>query len=301
MVLNVNQLRSFYTAAKWGSITKAAAELMVTPAAITSQVKQLEENIGLKLLYRAGNSMLLTESGSEVFGRIRTLFDDIDSLEVFIADISKGKSGQVKIGCSETAAIYVMPGLISSFQHAYPGIKIIIDRGTTHEMLSNLVNRQNELVVAQYRPDDKRLKMRFMGRKRITLITAKDSTLLPQDSISITALNEIPLIAPAKGSAIRHIMSKFLKQFKVFPKIVMETSSIALTKMLVEQDKGVSFVCREGVNEELSLKHVREIQISEGLPSIEYGVGYLTRSDLSEAALAFIKIIEKSKHEQGAS
>lgn len=296
--LNVNQLRSFYVAAKWGSITKAAAELMVTPAAVTLQVKQLEENIGLKLLYRAGNSMLLTESGSEVFGRIRTLFDDIDNLEVFIADISKGKSGELRIGCSETAAIYVMPGLITSFQLAYPGIKIIIDRGTTYEMLNSLVNRGNELVVAQYRPDDRRIKMRFMGRKQITLIAAKSSELLPRAPISITTLNETPLIAPAKGSAIRHIMSKFLKQHDVFPKIVMETSSIALTKTLVQQDKGVSFVCREGIDEELHHNHVREIEVLEGLPSIEYGVGYLTRNDLSEAALAFIKIMEKSKHDQ---
>jgi DNA-binding transcriptional LysR family regulator len=298
MALNVNQLRSFYTAAKCGSITKAASELMVTPAAVTSQVKQLEENVGLKLLYRAGNSMHLTESGLEIFDRTRKLFDDIDSLEAFIADISKGKSGELKIGCSETAAIYVLPPLISLFQHAYPGIKVIIDRGTTREMIGSLVDRKSELVVAHYRPNDKRLKMRSMGRKQIALIAAKDSMLLPQDSIPIVRLNTVPLIAPVKGSAIREIISKFLNQFKVSPKIVMETSSIALTKTLVQQDKGVSFVCREGVNEELDLKHLREIQLSEELPSIEYGVGYVSRNDLSETALAFIKIIEKSKNGQ---
>ena len=130
------------------------------------------------------------------------------------------------------------------------------------------------------------------------MIAAKSSELLPRVPISITTLKETPLIAPAKGSAIRHIMSKFLKQHDVFPKIVMETSSIALTKTLVQQDKGVSFVCREGVDEELHHNHLREIEVLEGLPSIEYGVGYLTRNDLSEAALAFIKIMEKSKHEQ---
>jgi DNA-binding transcriptional LysR family regulator len=297
MFLNVNQLRSFYTAAKWGSITKAAAELMVTPAAITSQVKQLEENIGLKLLFRSGNSMRLTESGSEVFGKIRKVFEDIDDLAVFISDISKGKSGELRVGCSETAAIYVMPRLIAAFQQAYPGIKVIIDRGTTYEMLNSLLDRRNELVVAHYRPDDKRLKMRFMGRKGIALIAANKSALLPEDSISITDLNKIPLIAPVKGSATRDIMSKYLKQFKVSPRIVMETSSIALTKRLVQQDKGVSFVCGDGVIEELSRKRLRGIHIAEGLPSIEYGVGYLNRNDLTEASLAFITVTEKSRQE----
>ena len=71
MALNVNQLRSFYFAAKSESITKAAEELMVTPAAITSQVKQLEENLGLRLLFRSGNAMRVTESGLAVFERIR--------------------------------------------------------------------------------------------------------------------------------------------------------------------------------------------------------------------------------------
>ena len=66
MALNVNQLRSFYSAAKSESITKAAEELMVTPAAITSQVKQLEENLGLRLLFRSGNAMRLTDSGAAV-------------------------------------------------------------------------------------------------------------------------------------------------------------------------------------------------------------------------------------------
>jgi DNA-binding transcriptional LysR family regulator len=298
MALSVNQLRSFYLAAKWGSVTKAAAELMVTPAAITSQVKQLEENIGLKLLFRSGNSMRLTDSGLEVFGKIRKIFEDIEHLEIFISDISKGKSGELRVGCSETAAIYVMPRLIAAFQHAYPGIKAIIDRGTTYEMLKSLLDRKNELVVAHYRPDDKRLRMRFMGRKEITLIAANKSALLPQDSTSITELNKIPLIAPVKGSAIRDILSKYLRQCKVSPRIVMETASIALTKRLVQQDEGVGFVCREGVNEELSRRRLREIHILEGLPSIDYGVGYLNRKDLSEASLAFIRVIEKSKHGQ---
>jgi DNA-binding transcriptional LysR family regulator len=107
---------------------------MVTPAAVTSQVKQLEENLGLRLLFRSGNVMRLTESGAAVFERIRKVFDDLDDLELLIEDISKRKSGELRIGCSETAAIDVMPTLITAFQSHYPGIKVIVDRGTTSEM-----------------------------------------------------------------------------------------------------------------------------------------------------------------------
>jgi DNA-binding transcriptional LysR family regulator len=290
----VNQLRSFYSAAKSESITKAAEELMVTPAAITSQVKQLEENLGLKLLFRSGNAMRLTESGLAVFEKIQTVFEGLDNLERFIAEISKGKSGELRIGCSETAAVYVMPKLITTFQSHYPGIKVIVDRGTTSEMVKSVVDHRNELVVARYRPDDKRLKMRLMGRKEITLIAAYKSAHVRQDRISITDLNKVPLIAPIKGSATRDIIAEHLKRFKVSPKVIIETASIALTKQMVQQDKGVAFVYRDGLAEELSKKRLREILLLECSPSIEYGIGYLSRKNLSEASLAFIRMIDKS-------
>jgi DNA-binding transcriptional LysR family regulator len=297
MVLNVNQLRSFYSAAKLESITKAAEGLMVTPAAVTSQVKQLEESLGLRLLFRSGNAMRLTESGLAVFERIRDIFEDLDKLELFIADISKGKSGELKIGCSETAAIYVMPKLIPAFQSEYPGIKVIIDRGTTSEMVKSVIDHKNELVVARYRPDDKRLRMRLMGRKEITLIAAYKSAYLPRDRISIAELNKVPLIAGMKGSATRDIIVEHLRQFKVSPRVVIETASIALTKKLVQQDEGVGFMCRDGIGEDLSKKRLREIRLLECSPCIEYGIGYVTRKDLSEASLAFIRMIDRSKIE----
>jgi DNA-binding transcriptional LysR family regulator len=299
MALNMNQLRSFYTAAKCESITEAASELMVTPAAITSQVKLLEENIGLKLLFRSGNSMRLTDSGNEVYEKIKKIFEAVDQLEVFISDISREKTGKLRIGCSETAAIYVIPGLLPVFQMEYPEIRVIIDRGTTHEMIKSLMDRKIDLLVAHYRTDEKRFKMRYMGKKKISLVAAMQSAHLTRDSMSISDLEKVPLIMPAKGSATRKIIQNYLQQHKVAPKIVMETSSIALTKTLVQQDEGVSFVCYQGVEEEICQKKLKEISILELLPGIPYGVGYLNRNDLSEASLAFIRIFEKVKQDDG--
>jgi DNA-binding transcriptional LysR family regulator len=270
---------------------------MVTPAAVTSQVKQLEEDLGLRLLFRSGNVMRLTESGAAVFQRIQKVFDELDELELFIEDMSKRKSGELRIGCSETAAIDVMPTLIAAFQPRFPGIRVIVDRGTTSEMMKSVLDHKNELVVARYRPDDQRLKMRLMGRKEISLIAAYKSTRLPRKRISIAVLNKVPLIAPIKGSATREIIDEQLKQFRVSPRVVIETASIALTKKLVQQDEGVGFICRDEVADEISKKRLREICLLECSPYIEYGIGYLTRRNLSEASLAFIKMIDRSKND----
>ena len=59
--------------------------------------------------------------------------------ENFLEDISTTKSGELRIGCPQTPAMYIMPRLITQFKEAYPGIKIILDQGTGDEMIQSMV------------------------------------------------------------------------------------------------------------------------------------------------------------------
>lgn len=298
MNLNVNQLRYFNSAAKFGSITKAAAELCVSPAAVTLQVKNLEEITGVKLLVRSGNTMHLTDAGRKIHERVSPIFEQLQNLETFILSIGETKEGVLRIGCSETANIYVIPLLIKPFKSLYPGIKLVIDRGPSKDMIESLIANKNELIITQYAPDDKRIKMRYMGKTDIILVAAKVSRFLPEDFVSVEALNEIPLIVPIKGSATRDIVIDRLKEIGVTPRVAMESSSIPFIKHFTCGDEGVSFFCRDAVLHELSSGLLKEVQITDFKPVIEYGVGYLKRSNLSQAALAFLKTINQYSEQQ---
>ena len=104
MILNINQLRSFYFAAKHNSVKLAAQELMVTPPAITKQVKQLEEFLGVKLMFRERNGIKLTSMGKKAFEKSAIIFDQIRELEFFFDDISGLKTGELRIGCPPSAS-----------------------------------------------------------------------------------------------------------------------------------------------------------------------------------------------------
>ena len=293
MNLNLNQLRYFNTAAKFKSISKAAAEFCVSPAAVTLQIKNFEETTGVRLIIRSGNSMRLTDAGQKIHERVRIIFDQLDGLEMFITNIGENKKGILKIGCSETANIYVIPLLIKAFKAIYPGIKLVVDRGTSSEMIESLLGNKNELVISQYNPEDKRMKMRYMGQKDIIMVAAKNSRLLPKDAISAQELNEIPLIVPIRGSASREIVLSRLNEIGVTPKVVMESSSIPFIKDFTSSDEGVSFFCRDVVLDELEKGLFREVSIVDFKPKIEYGVAYIKLSNLSRAALAFLKMIKQ--------
>ena len=296
MILNMNQLRAFHTAAMLKSITQAAQELMVTPPAISMQIKQLEETLEIRLMFRQGNTIRLTEVGESVFQKAATIFDQIRELENYLEDISRAKSGELKIGCPQTPAKYIMPRLITQFNETYPGIRISVDQGLTAEMITNLLSHKNELALLRHRPEEKRVKIKVIGSEEVVLVAAAQSRHIATGEISITQMSSIPAILPKQGSGMRDVIIEYLNLFKVVPNIVMESGSIALIKEMIRQDTGVSFLEKYAVKEELQSGVFKTIPILEGSPSIQFGIGYVQRKSLSPAAWAFLQMLTKQEN-----
>lgn len=282
-------------AAKLNSISKAAQALMVTPPAITMQVKQLEEALGIRLLVRDGNSIRLTDTGNAVFKRAEKIFQDIHEMEGFLEDVSTGKSGELRIGCPEIPLKRLIP-LIQTFKKTYPGIRIILDQGSNADMVKSIGDHRNELAVIRHRPSSSRLKVKIIWQEEIVLIAAPKSVHLPSSEISVMQLSEVPLIIRREGSAVRELVLEYLRRFKVNPLIAMESASIALLKQFVQQDNGVGFVERDAVDEELANGALRAVRVLEGCPAIEFGIGYRNRKDLSPPAWAFLRLLEKAEN-----
>ena len=293
MILNINQLRAFYSAAKYMNITKAAQELMVTPPAVSKQIKQLEETIEIRLIFRNGNSMRLTEPGENLFKRCQGIFEQIKETENYLVDISRAKSGVLKIGCPETPAKYFMPPLIAKFKKNYPGIRIVLDQGSSSDMIKSILDHKNELAVVRYRPEEKRIKVKIIATEELILIAAPKSKYIPTNEISVTQLSTIPLILPRYGAATRDVIREYLQKFKMTPIIAMESGNTDLIKQLVSQDDGVSFLVRSTVSEDLNKSKLRSINILAGPPTLEYGIGYLERRSLSPGAWAFLRLLDK--------
>jgi DNA-binding transcriptional LysR family regulator len=293
VIVNINQLRSFYTAAKLNSITKAAQILMVTPPAITMHIKSFEKSVGIRLLVRDGNSIRLTGTGEDVMRRAERIFEEIHDMEGFLEDISTSRSGELRVGCPETPLRNLMP-LIQVFKETYPGVQVILDQGSNAEMVKSIGDHRNELAVIRYRPNSGRLKTRVMWQEDVVLIAAPKSKHWPGPEISVMQVSQIPLILRREGSAVREVVLEYLKKFKVAPFIAVEAASTAVLKEFVQQDDGIGFVERDAVENELNEGSLRAIRIVEGSPIIEFGVAYASRRELSPPAWAFLRLLDKS-------
>ena len=120
----LNALRAFEAAARQLSFTKAAEELFVTQAAVSHQIKALEEYLGIKLFMRKNRSLLLTEEGQSYYLDIKGIFTSLyEATERLLA---RGAKGAITVSSQASFAIQWLVPRLSSFNALHPEIDVRI-------------------------------------------------------------------------------------------------------------------------------------------------------------------------------
>ena len=120
----LNALRVFDAAARHLSFTRAADELFVTQAAVSHQIKSLEDFLGLKLFRRRNRSLLLTEEGQSYFQDIKEIFSQLTEATRKLQ--ARSAKGALTVSLLPSFAIQWLVPRLSSFNSAYPGIDVRI-------------------------------------------------------------------------------------------------------------------------------------------------------------------------------
>ncbi len=130
----LNALRAFEAAARHLSFKQAAAELNVTPGAVSQQVKGLEETLGVRLFDRIHNGLMLTSEGQAYLTPIRSAFTNISAATEMVAPKSSGAA--LTIGAEANFAIKWLVPKMSAFQRAHPDVRVRIGEATSAEAVA---------------------------------------------------------------------------------------------------------------------------------------------------------------------
>ncbi|KSV81900.1 hypothetical protein N183_15410 [Sinorhizobium sp. Sb3] len=132
-VPSMRAIQSFVVAGRMGSFLEAAAQLQLTPSAISHQIRLMEEDLGEKLFHRIGRTVSLTEVGEQYH---RHLSEALSMIEHATDEVSRRNSADVlSVGCSPSlASLWLMPRL-AMFEERHPSIEIRLISSTDQSML----------------------------------------------------------------------------------------------------------------------------------------------------------------------
>lgn len=291
-MLNLNQLRVFYHAAKNLNYTIAAGELFITQPAVTAQMKAFEGACNLKLFKKRGRSLFLTDEGRALYGYAEKIFKYEKEIETAIEDMHELKRGVLSLGTTKAYARYFMPLMLSTFHENYPDIKIQLNEGSSLDMTYSLLDFKNEVAVIAKAEDLPGVNFSPFSKEEMAVIVAPGHHLTFKKAVSFKELAEEPFIMKEKGSGTRKLVEQSFANANCEPDVLMETSSTEFIKQLVQRGDGISMVVKEAVALELGEKKLAQVQLKNPQIYLDVSIAYLKDQPLSPPAQAFVETLK---------
>jgi len=287
-MLNFNQFRVFYYAAKNLSFTAAAGELFISQPAVTAQMKSFEEFCSLKLFKKRGRRIYLTDEGKSLYAYAAKIFKYEKEIEHTIDDMRELKRGILSLGTTKAYARYFMPLMITTLHKSYPNIKIQLNEGSSLDMIHSLLDFKIEVAVIARTEDNPEIHFFPFSQEEMVVIVSTDHHLSREKAITFQELSAEPFIMKEKGSGTRKLVEELFEAEQCTPDTLMETSNTEFIKQLVQRGEGVSFVVREAVAAELKEKKLIAVPLKGPTVYLDVNIAYLKDQVLSPPARAFV-------------
>lgn len=294
-MINLNQLRVFYHAARLQNFTRASEALCITQPGVTAQVKLFEEACNLVLFKKKGRRVFLTDEGKVLYEYAKRIFEHERELEDAIDDLWKLKRGVLRLGTTKAYARYFMPLLISRYHQAYPNIRISLDEGSSRDMIFSLLEFRNEIAIIAKAMDHPDVSFTPFSQEELVMITAPNHRWGSRQAVTIQELAEEPIIMKDLGSGTRRVIDALFARSGQQPNVLMETSNTEFIKDLVQRGEAVSFLVRESIVVELEAGKLRVVPLEDCTLLLDVSIAHLRGQRLSLPAKAFLEILGRLK------
>jgi DNA-binding transcriptional LysR family regulator len=142
--LNLDQLRTLAAVVKFGSFSAAARHLNLTQPAVSLQIRELEERVGLRLVDRVGKQVRATAPGRDLIAYGERIMAEADRALSAMRGYREGQAGRVHLGTGPTALAYILPPILQKLREDHPEVELVVTTGTTQtiteQMLENVID-----------------------------------------------------------------------------------------------------------------------------------------------------------------
>ena len=239
--MTITQLSTFLKIAESGSFSAAAGSLGYAQSTVTTQIKQLEEELGCVLFERLGKTISLTPAGERMIPYAQKMLQLERDIRLDVTE-EENPAGVLRLGVSESLCISRFPKILMEFNKNYPRTEIRI-QFVTHENIPELLQKGELDLVYTLNPliTDDRIEILNKKREKLGFYVSSDYPL-NRKNVREEDLKGVPLLLTGHNCNFRHMLVDDLEKNGVTPEIVLETSSKEILKQFAAGGFGVAFI-----------------------------------------------------------
>jgi LysR family transcriptional regulator, low CO2-responsive transcriptional regulator len=291
--ITIRQLQIFAAAAGHLSFARTSEQLHLTQAAVSLQIKQLEEHAGIALFERRGRGLQLTEAGEHLVRYARQILDALKDADAAITALKGVTGGRISVGVVSTAK-YFAPSLLARFQQRYPGVTITLSVNNREIIVRELEKNEIDIAIMGTPPQRIETDAVPFADHPLAIIAAPAHPLAGAPRIPLAALATEQFLVREQGSGTRSSMERFFAERGFAPRIRNVMSSNETIKQAVMAGMGVALISRHTVGLEVQTGRLVELDVA-GLPLMRrwYVVRRAGRF-VSPAAAAFVDFVAEA-------
>jgi DNA-binding transcriptional LysR family regulator len=249
--VNTKSLVTFKTILEVGSFQKAADKLGYTQSTVTFQIKQLEEELALKLFEKIGRRMELTQAGKDIMPYIDMILQGAEQISNYGKSLSE-ISGSLKLAIPDSILIYNMQPFMQAFTHEAPNVQLIVNSIQSGEINPSIADGTADIGINCEKdsyPDS--VVHKKLGKYKAVLVASPFANNNLLDFITPHQRKPISLICNEPDGYYQLDMDKYLSEKDILLNPPMKVQSIEAVKRCVMNNLGIAVVPTYSIGEEL--------------------------------------------------
>lgn len=246
--MNFDRLNTFLVAAEDLNFTQAARRLHLSQPAVSQQIRELEDELGVSLFERRGRGLLLTPAGERLRAVSQPIMRELKQMEVEMSAFKGTPQGVLRVGASNTPGIYLLPQALGRFAAQDSGVRVSLQVADTEAVLRSLHEGEIDVAMVEEEPPVGRLQgweKVPMLEDELVLISRPDHAWAQAGSVTLDRLVESPFIFRTRQSETRQLIHKRLAEEGLDPELLSVPFELGNTegiKRSVMAGLGMGFV-----------------------------------------------------------
>jgi len=286
MNVSFRQLKAFVQTSQSGSFSAAAQVLGMTQPALSQQIRQMEETLGLALFHRTTRRVALTVAGQEMLDKARRTLHQVDDFNRHADDLHAGRQGTLTLGVIASVACSLLPQALVGFAAACPGVRLLFEEEPAALLLERVRHGELELGWGLYPTPHDDLAFEPLGRDQMVAVMHTGHALAQRERVSWDDLRQHKLVSASRQSGVRIYAERAAEIAGVVLQPSYQTGSLSTGMALVRCGLGCAVMPALSLG---SLNQDNVVVLPMEQPGVWREIGLIQRQGwpLSPAASAF--------------
>lgn len=265
---NLYQLTTFVTVISEGSMTAAADKLYLTQPAVSQQIRNLEEDLGVELLVRGVRQIKATPQGEVLYEYAKKIINLTQQAEIAIKSIGNQMKGQLRIATLNSLGLHLMSPIVGRLMRHNPDLMLKIDYDRGEELIKGFKKGQYDILILpdvkmEFSAELENCEQKFLVKEEMWLVGSSKDEKMPQQ-ISLKDLGAFALVNfTDEFPGFNNLVSTRLQALGLQIPSIFESANVGTLKRVIEAGLGWGFLPAHSIKKQVRSGRLNRVYVKD--------------------------------------